>query len=357
MKVNASTYNVHVGEGVFKALEELLASDKYKNSNIYIIADENSVEHCLPILLDEVESLKEAGVLQIESGEENKNLQTCIDIWGALTDGNVDRKAVVINLGGGVIGDMGGFVASTYKRGIDFINIPTTLLSQVDASIGGKLGIDFERLKNHIGVFNNPQGVFAHAGFLSTLSYEELRSGYAEVIKHGIIADADYWKKVKRTDLESVEDWDDIIFRSIEIKNKIVLEDPTEQGARKSLNFGHTIGHAIESSFLGIEGKHLLHGEAIAIGMICEAFVSYKIADLPLNELDDITDYILALYGKQDIDISDEEGFMNYLKNDKKNQAGETRFTLISRVGNYLVDKQVSQDLIFEALNFYKKER
>ena len=338
------------------ALDDLLSSEQYENSNVYIIGDENSVLHCLPRLIEEVSSLKKAGVLEIESGEEHKNLETCVDLWGTLTDGNVDRNAIIINLGGGVIGDMGGFVASTYKRGLDFINIPTTLLSQVDASVGGKLGVDFNRLKNHIGVFNNPKGVFVCSDFLDTLSYEELRSGYAEVIKHGLIADAEYWKYVKRDDLKSIDDWDDIIFRSIEIKNEIVLKDPKEENDRKALNFGHTIGHAIESTFLGVEGKHLLHGEAIAIGMICEAYISSKICDLPSEQLTEIKEYIISIYGKPEIKISDEEEFINYVKNDKKNQGAETRVTLIPEIGNYLVDKHVTHSLIFESLKFYRQE-
>ncbi|NQY67270.1 MAG: 3-dehydroquinate synthase, partial [Flavobacteriales bacterium] len=271
----------------------------------------------------------------------------------ALSDGNVDRNAIVINLGGGVIGDMGGFVASTYKRGVDFINVPTTLLSQVDASVGGKLGIDFDRLKNQIGVFSNPQGVFASTVFLKSLPYEELRSGYAEVIKHGLIADADYWDFIKREDLTSIEDWDEIILRSVQIKNKIVLKDPEERNERKSLNFGHTVGHAIESTFLGIRGKHLLHGEAIAIGMICEAFLSCKMSSLSEVELNEIVGYVLSIYGKPSIDIEDREDFIGYLKNDKKNHSGEYRCTLLSSIGKYIVGVVVTNDHIFEALDYY----
>ena len=241
-------------------------------SKVAVIVDNNTKKYCYPVVAD---ALPDHVTIEISSGEEHKNLNTCQKIWGTLTDNAFDRKSLVVNLGGGVIGDMGGFCAATYKRGIEFINIPTTLLAQVDASIGGKLGIDFQNFKNHIGVFQNPLRVFLDAKFFETLPKEELRSGYAEIIKHCLIRDSEKFDQITKSGYENL-DFFELTKHSVQVKNDVVLEDPTEKGLRKILNFGHTIGHAIESYYLEKPGKKLLHGEAIAVGMICEAYLSKR---------------------------------------------------------------------------------
>ncbi|MEM6829454.1 MAG: 3-dehydroquinate synthase family protein, partial [Bacteroidota bacterium] len=221
--------------------------EKWRPDKIAVLVDENTFEHCLPLV-----KVEGTSIIQIESGESNKNLETCSHIWSHMTQHAFTRKSLLVNLGGGVIGDMGGFAASTYKRGIKFVNMPSTLLSQVDASIGGKLGIDFEGLKNHIGLFREPDHVIVYPGFLATLPQREMKSGFAEVIKHSLIADKTHWEYLKTTTFNDLN-WNEMIPKSIAIKQEVVSKDPTEQGYRKVLNFGHTLGHAIESHFLNSE--------------------------------------------------------------------------------------------------------
>jgi 3-dehydroquinate synthase len=241
----ANNYLVHFNENGIKALNIHLKETKY--STIFIIVDTYTNEFCLPKLLPNIETDITIEIIEFEPGEHNKNIETCIQIWNVLTELGGDRKSLIINLGGGVVTDLGGFVASTFKRGVNFINIPTTLLSMVDASVGGKTGVDLGNLKNQIGVINVPQMVLIDTQYLETLPQNEMRSGLAEMLKHGLIYDAAYWEKF--LDLKAIDfaDFDELIYRSVEIKNEIVIQDPTEKNIRKALNFGHTLGHAIES--------------------------------------------------------------------------------------------------------------
>lgn len=317
-------------------------------TKLAVIVDENTEKFCLPLL----KLKKEAIVVRINSGEEHKNLETCSTIWRTLTESQFDRKALVINLGGGVIGDMGGFCASTYKRGIKFINIPTTLLSQVDASVGGKLGIDFYGFKNHIGLFNEPEVVIIDDSFLTTLPERELISGFAEVIKHHLISDQKGWELLITSDFKSLL-WKDIIEHSVGIKQSIVLEDPNESGKRKLLNFGHTIGHAIESYFLNTS-ERLLHGEAIALGMICEAHISFQKELLDLDSLNQLTKYLLGIYHK--INIKDEirPDLIKLMGQDKKNSSSKIMCVLLDRIGRAKWDVEVNSNeinLSFDYLN------
>jgi 3-dehydroquinate synthase len=256
------------------SLQELSAFlNQKKYSKVFVLVDSNTEIQCLPALQNALGSI-EFDLIEVTPGEENKNIDFCIGIWRMLLDFGADRNSIMINLGGGVITDMGGFAASTFKRGIDFVQVPTTLLSQVDASVGGKTGVDMNNVKNIIGTFTQPKAVYIHTPFLKTLSDRELRSGYAEVIKHGLIYDASLFKKLKGIAPQELND--EIIYRSIEIKNEVVMKDPFEKGLRKILNYGHTIGHAVESYSLKQDKSPLLHGEAIAIGFICEAYLSAK---------------------------------------------------------------------------------
>ncbi|MCD8540568.1 MAG: 3-dehydroquinate synthase, partial [Leadbetterella sp.] len=255
-------------DSIEQLLPQYLEGKDY--SALVVIADRNTRKDCYPRIK---EVLPRHLLITVQDGEEYKNLDTCINIWNKLTEAEFDRHALVINLGGGVIGDMGGFCAATYKRGIDFIQVPTTLLAQVDASVGGKLGIDFQGFKNHIGVFTQPRAVLIDTGFLTTLPERELRSGYAEVIKHCLIRDRKMWDKIRKSELGDIP-MKELVSHSVETKKAIVTEDPTEKGLRKILNFGHTVGHAVETFHLTRE--RLLHGEAIAIGMICEAYIAYS---------------------------------------------------------------------------------
>lgn len=324
--------------------------NQHDYSHIAVIVDEKTQKHCLPL----IQTLLPAKFTKIviPSGEDNKTLTTCEKIWSAMTKANMDRHGLVINLGGGVIGDMGGFCASTYKRGIDFIQIPTTLLAQVDASVGGKLGIDFHGLKNHIGVFQLPKTVLIDPTFIQTLPHRQKLSGYAEIIKHCLIRDVEKWDVIAQLDFEQV-DLSDLIAHSVEIKKAVVAEDPKEAGLRKILNFGHTLGHAVETYLLGLGKRALLHGEAIAVGMITEAYLAYQRNLLSLAELDAIEAMLFANYGRVAIKASEIQAIIQLTAQDKKNKGSEIRFSLLTGIGDCGYDIPVSKAEMKKALEYY----
>lgn len=312
--------------------------DKIAPDKIAVLVDENTKEHCLSKL--EYPSLQ---LIEIQSGEINKTLDTCSFIWKKLTDFGFSRKSLLINLGGGVIGDMGGFCAATFKRGISFINIPTTLLSQVDASSGGKLGIDFHSYKNHIGIFQTPNAVLIDQNFLATLPPRELKSGFAEVIKHALIFDKKHWEDLQNTSFDAIN-WSEIIRRSVEIKHEIVSQDPTEKGLRKILNFGHTIGHALESHYLETN-EPLLHGEAVALGMILEAHLSLQNGKIESDEFSAIKNYLHHHFElPKKIPQLSEWGYR--MSQDKKNTNGKISFSLLNKIGSCEYDVHTAQENI-----------
>ncbi|RZJ30266.1 MAG: 3-dehydroquinate synthase, partial [Flavobacterium sp.] len=300
--IASNGYSVFFNDGGYNALNSLLEAKKY--SAVFVIVDSNTNEFCLHDFLSYVATEIEVEIIEIESGEGFKTIETCSEIWSILSEFNADRKSVVINLGGGVITDLGGFVASTFKRGIDFINVPTTLLGMVDASVGGKNGVDLGGLKNQIGTINSPQMVLIDTAYLQTLPQNEMRSGLAEMLKHGLIADADYWRHFNDLSKIDFADFDELIHQSVVIKNNIVTQDPTENGIRKALNFGHTLGHAIESRFL-LKEKPLLHGEAIAAGMIMESFIAMRKNLLSAEEYLQIKTVIGSIFDKINFDDQD----------------------------------------------------
>jgi len=333
---------------IFESLKTFLTTHDY--SKIIVLTDTNTKRLCYPIIKD---TLPKHTVITVKHGEENKNLPTCEVIWSAMTEAQLDRYALMINLGGGVIGDMGGFCAATYKRGIDFIQIPTTLLSQVDASVGGKLGIDFQGFKNHLGVFTLPNAVLIDPIFLKTLSEREKRSGFAEILKHCLIQDVNKWNEIRGKDL-SEQNLPDLIAHSVEIKKKVVEQDPTEKGLRKILNFGHTLGHAIETFFLPEGKKRLFHGEAIASGMVCESHIAYKRGLIDERTLEQIEEFIFSIYGKVDIAEADFDAIIGLTLQDKKNKGKEVRFSLINAAGSCLYDIVVKKNEMKKALEYYK---
>ncbi|CAH0996242.1 3-dehydroquinate synthase [Emticicia aquatica] len=333
---------------ISESLRTFLAQKSY--SKIIVLTDTNTKRFCYPIIKD---FLPKHTSITVKHGEENKNLQTCETIWSAMTDAQLDRHALMINLGGGVIGDMGGFCAATYKRGIDFIQIPTTLLSQVDASVGGKLGIDFHGFKNHLGVFTLPKSVLIDPVFLETLSEREKRSGFAEILKHCLIQDVNKWNEIRRKDLAD-QDLADLIAHSVEIKKKIVEQDPTEKGIRKILNFGHTLGHAIETFFLDKGKKRLFHGEAIATGMVCESYIAYTRGLIDEKTLEQVEEFIFSIYGKVPLEATDFEAIVSLTQQDKKNKGKEIRFSLINAAGSCLYDVVVSKVEMKKALEYYQ---
>ncbi|NEW80527.1 MAG: 3-dehydroquinate synthase, partial [Gelidibacter sp.] len=348
----SNNYFVNFNEEAYRKLNIYIS--EYKPSAIFILVDENTNNYCLPILLENLETKAEIEIIEIEAGEINKNLDTCTGVWNALTELGADRKSLMINLGGGVITDLGGFVASTFKRGIAFVNIPTTLLSMVDASVGGKTGVDLGVLKNQIGMFSDPEMVLIDPRYLGTISDRELRSGLAEIIKYGITYDIKLWNEIKNFKELNISAISKLIHRSIEIKNEVVTKDPKEKGLRKILNFGHTLGHAIESYFLESDDKeNLTHGEAIAIGMITEAFISQKLLNFPSEKVEAIKKTILNIYGKIYIDVIDYEGIIKLLIHDKKNVRGQVNFVLLTDFEQFKLDCKVEKTLLIEALDYY----
>lgn len=351
--IQANNYLVHFNQNAYEALNKHLKDNKY--SNLFIIVDNETNEHCLPKLLPILETDLNIEIIEFEAGEANKNIETCIQIWHVLTELGADRKSLIINLGGGVVTDLGGFVASTFKRGVDFINIPTTLLSMVDASVGGKTGVDLGNLKNQIGVINVPQMVLIDTNYLETLPQSEMRSGLAEMLKHGLIYDTAYWKQFLDLNTIDYDALDQLIYRSVEIKNEIVIQDPTEKNIRKALNFGHTLGHAIESYFLENENKTtLLHGEAIAVGMILESYISLHKNLISPTEYSEIKTAIQAIYDHIEFEENDIDPILELLVHDKKNEYGLIQFALIEGIGKIKINQSVENKLILEAFQDYK---
>lgn len=343
--------NISYGsEGLTSLVQQL---NKHEYSSLFVLVDENTEQHCLTRFLAHTE-LNPTSVLVMQAGEENKHLSTCEKLWNELSSLGADRNSALINLGGGVVTDLGGFVACTFKRGIDFYNIPTTLLSMVDASVGGKTGIDLGALKNQIGIIQEPQQVVIDSQWLSTLPLEEVRSGFAEMLKHGLIADANYWGKLKGLVNLTPEVLSAYIKPSVAVKSEVVKEDPYEKGLRKILNFGHTLGHAIESYFLVTPSKQrLLHGEAIAIGMVLEAYLSIECCGLSPEEAKEIKLVFQQFYPQVEIKEEDVEAILALLRHDKKNKAGRINFVLITKIGIPAIDVQVPQELFQKAFDFY----
>lgn len=324
---------------------------KAKPSKTFVIVDDNTEVHCLHHIVDQLPD--HHIIIKIPAGESNKNIATCNTVWQGLMEGEADRSSLVINLGGGVIGDLGGFCASTYMRGMKFIQMPTTLLAQVDASVGGKLGVDYNGVKNIIGVFQEPFTVVIDTSFLSTLPYKEVLSGYAELLKHGLIADSNVWSQLSKIkDITSI-DFEEIVYQSVLIKKNITEQDPTEKGIRKILNFGHTIGHAVETLSFDTDTP-LLHGEAIAIGMVTEAHLSLQLELITVPEYQEIKTNLLELYGKKYKSIPDLSAVIALMKHDKKNSNGNVHFSLLDQIGGAVYDKIVTEPMLINAFEDYK---
>ena len=350
--ITANNGIIHFNDTCYPSINEHLQKNNF--SKIFILVDNNTQEHCLPYFLEKLQTDVTIEIIEIEEGEINKTIDTCSGVWNTLSDLDGDRKSLLINVGGGVITDLGGFVASTFKRGIAYINVPTTLLSMVDASVGGKTGVDLGHLKNQIGVISTPDIVLIDTQYLSTLPQNQLRSGLAEMLKHGLITGESYWKKFKDLRNLKIDDLDNLIFESVLIKKDVVDKDPRENGLRKTLNFGHTLGHAIESYFLNNPNKKtLLHGEAIAIGMVLACYLSSKLVGFPMESTNNIKELLSNYYGKVNISKNDYIPIMELLKYDKKNNHGNINFVLLKSIGEPVIDCKVDDKLIIDSLNFY----
>lgn len=327
---------------------------EFASKKFFVLVDENTKKYCLPLFLKINTSFK-FEIIELKSGESNKSLNSLELIWKVLSEKGADRSSLLINLGGGIIGDMGGFAASTFKRGIDFINIPTTLLSQVDASVGGKTGINFLGLKNEIGVFNHPKYVIIDSTFNRTLDKRNILSGWAEMLKHALIFNEADWNNLISHDISQTnfKILNQLIARSVSIKNHFVEKDPKEQNIRKALNLGHTFGHAFESLFMNTNNE-ILHGEAVAHGLICELYLSNKNCNFPEPKLIEIVRYILKIFDKLPISKSDFDKIIDLINHDKKKSESKINITLLEDFGKIKINQDCNSDEIIETLNWYK---
>ncbi|MEI6574540.1 MAG: 3-dehydroquinate synthase family protein, partial [Bacteroidota bacterium] len=320
-----------------------------------ILVDNNTQKHCLPIVMGLMPHPENVSHMSIPAGEAYKSITSCERLWEELSEKGADRNSLLINLGGGVICDLGGFVASTFKRGIRFINIPTTLLSQVDAAIGGKVGVDLAVIKNQIGLFAHPLGIYINLSFLDTLDEREKRSGFAEMIKIALIADKALWEDFIRIGYPASLTDANLISRVINIKENITESDLYERGPRKTLNYGHTTGHALESWFLSPERERILHGEAVAAGMLIESWLSARLGGLSDHEFSEIDQFLCDIFPMIQLTDIDLKGIINGMVHDKKNRMGRNNFTLLEGIGHAITDNFPGPELIQESLEWYQK--
>lgn len=337
-------------------LEQSIATaiDECEHDRLFVLVDETTRELCLP-LVDSLPCMNGAQVICIGATDQNKTLESLSHVWAELQRGGATRHSLMVNLGVGMVTDLGGFAAATFKRGISFINVPTTLLSMVDASVGGKTGINFGGLKNEVGVFRNANSVILNTVFLKTMDGDNIRSGYAEMLKHGLISNEQMWAELVSFDLDQPDLWQlqRMVADSVKVKEKIVLEDPTEKGIRKALNLGHTVGHAFES--LALKRKPVLHGYAVAYGMVCELYLSCLKTGFPTDKMRQTVSFIREQYGRMDITCDDYPELIELMTHDKKNTAGQINFTLLGGIGDIRINQTATQQEIEEALDFYRE--
>lgn len=338
-------------------LEQTLSAsvERVNFDRLFVLTDETTSRLCWPLIRD-MECMSGAQMITIGATDENKTLDSLVHVWTSLQQGGATRHSLMVCLGGGMVTDLGGFAASTFKRGIAYINVPTTLLSMVDASVGGKTGINFGGLKNEIGVFNAARTVILDAEFLRTLDYENLASGYAEMLKHGLISNVENWSELLRFDLREVDyrQLGQMVAKSVAIKERIVEEDPLEHGIRKALNLGHTVGHAFESLAMA-ENRTVLHGYAVAWGLICELYLSCKRLGFPSDRLRQTMSFVRETYGTFSFDCKQYDRLYELMTHDKKNTAGKVNFTLLGDVGDIQINQTATREEIMDVLDFYRE--
>ena len=324
------------------------------HDRLFVLTDTTTLQLCWPIV-SSLPCMEAAQMITIGDTDENKTLESLAHVWTALQQGGATRHSLLVNLGGGMVTDLGGFAASTFKRGLAYINIPTTLLSQVDASVGGKTGINFGGLKNEIGVFNCAATVILSSDFLRSLDHKNLLSGYAEMLKHGLISNEENWAELLRFDLENLDynRLGTLVAKSVAIKERIVEDDPTEKDIRKALNLGHTAGHALESLALE-QGRPVLHGYAVAWGLVCELYLSVLKCDFPKDRLRQTVQFIRQNYGDFAFDCKQYEHLYEFMTHDKKNEGGKINFTLLGGIGDIRINQQATKEEIFEMLDFLR---
>jgi 3-dehydroquinate synthase len=357
--VSAKGYDVTIGESPFASLAWLL-SDLLKTGNRFcVIMDENTHDNCYRMLCELCPAVESGSKIIISPGEKSKSYNSLAYLTEEMTKMGADRGSIVVNLGGGMISDLGGLAASLFKRGVDFINIPTTLLSMVDASIGGKVGINQYHLKNQVGLFAQPKAVFISPKFLNSLDNSRLKEGLVEACKHGLVHDPEYWLNIIANcpELLNSENLyvEKIIVRSVQIKNEIVNQDIREHGMRKVLNFGHTLGHAFEKVAMDNKETPISHGQAIAIGIVCESYLSSYKAGLPEESLKEITDFFMPLFDPYPISMEMMESLYPAVIQDKKSLSGRTNFTLLKAIGKPILNQEVTKKEMMNSITFYQK--
>lgn len=325
-----------------------------EHDRIFVLVDETTNKLCWSLVKDYL-CLKDAQTIVIGATDRRKNLDTLVHVWESLQQGKATRHSLLINLGGGMVTDLGGFAASTYKRGINFVNVPTTLLAMVDASVGGKTGINFGGLKNEIGVFNDAEFVLLDTNWLRTLDEANIRSGYAEMLKHGLIADETMWAELINFNLAqpNLLQLASMLNKSVRIKERIVAEDPHEKGIRKALNLGHTFGHAFES--WAMKRQPVLHGYAVAFGLIAELYLATTQTDFPTERMRQTVNFIRAYYGSLPITCNDYPELIELMHHDKKNRGNEINVTLLGGIGDIRIDQTITEEDIKEALDFFRE--
>jgi len=331
------------------------AVEECERDRSFILVDETTERLCLPLVAG-FDCLRDAEIITIGATDQNKTLDSLSHVWSELQKGGATRHSLMVNLGGGMVTDLGGFAASTFKRGLNYINIPTTLLAMVDASVGGKTGINFGGLKNEIGVFSTAKSVILDTTFLRTLDHENILSGYAEMLKHGLISpDSGMWAELLTFDLDVIDYYQlsRMLADSVKVKERIVEEDPLEKGLRKALNLGHTVGHAFES--LALQRKPVLHGYAVAYGLVCELYLSCIKTGFPVEKMRQTVRFINEHYGRLAITCDDYPTLLELMTHDKKNLGSDINFTLLGNVGDIRINQTATKQEIEEALDFYRE--
>lgn len=344
---------VIISQHLENSLEQAIAKCSY--DRLFVLTDTTTLALCWP-LVEGFKCMSGAKMITIDSTDENKTLESVCHVWTSLQQGGATRHSLLVNLGGGMVTDLGGFAASTYKRGIKYINIPTTLLSMVDASVGGKTGFNFGGLKNEIGVFNNASSVILDTTFLKTLDYDNIASGYAEMLKHGLISNVENWADLLNFDIENIDyaRLQQMVADSVAIKERVVEEDPTEKGLRMILNLGHTIGHALESLAME-ENRTVLHGYAVAWGLVSELYLSVLIASFPTDKMRQTVQFIKQKYGNFGFDCKQYDRLYELMRHDKKNEGDTINFSLLGNIGDIRLKQTATKEQIFEALDFLRE--
>ena len=351
---------IYIGEDSLASVDRFISTMHLGGGGIYILVDHNTRQYCLPVAVEKSGSLAGARVVEIDGGEDSKTVAAAEKLWIELLSAGAGRNSLLVNLGGGVVSDLGGFVAAGFKRGINYINIPTTLMGQADAAIGGKTSVNIGKIKNQVGFFHAAQGVFIFPGFLKTLPKEQLRSGLAEIIKSALIGNVPLWNRIRKHPVAEILNmpidhpfWQEVIQGTVKFKNKVIVHDYREKKFRKILNFGHTVGHALETcSYMGSR-QPLLHGEAVAMGMVCSAFLSVKKTGLEISDMEEIRKYIFDGYGCHLIDQPSKSWILEAMMHDKKAVNGQIRFTLLAKPGFPVINVLCERKEIEESFEFF----